>query len=228
MTKKQTIKDIMNEKFNKDDIHKELLIKFEEKRKMKINSLMRFALPVCVMVIMCGVVVLNNNSKVLKPDTKVEQQNKNNIVVNDINDLGAFRLDAKAIDAKVENFIANFEFLKNIEIPRDLTEKNAIKLFVRGEDSENYDKLRHYEISYFNDNDRSISVSFSDTEKPLRDYRFPDEGSKLSIINNINLKIYKYEDLYMTEFEYKGYNFDIETVGISESELVELLKSIIK
>lgn len=228
MSKKQTIKNIMDEKFNKDNIHKELLIKFEEKKKMKINNLMKFAIPVCIMIIMCGVVLVNGSNELLKTDTKMKQQNKNNIVINNINDLGAFRLDAKAIDAKVENFIANFEFLENIEIPKDLTKESARKILIRGENSDSYDKLRHYELSYFNDNDRSISVSFSDIEKPLRDYRFPDEGSKISIINNIDLKIYKYEDLYMTEFKYNGYYLDIETVGISESELVKLLESIIK
>ena len=50
----------------------------------------------------------------------------------------------------------------------------------------------------------------------------------MSNINNLELKIFKYNELYFTKFNYKGINFDIETSNITEQELTDLLVSIIK
>lgn len=44
----------------------------------------------------------------------------------------------------------------------------------------------------------------------------------------MELKIFKYNELYFTEFKYKDINFDIETTNITEQELTDLLLSIIK
>ena len=71
-------------------------------------------------------------------------------------------------------------------------------------------------------------IAFSDKYEPLRDYFFDDKGSKISKINDIELKIYKYENSYMTSFTYNNINFDIETNDISEQEFINLILSIIK
>ena len=78
------------------------------------------------------------------------------------------------------------------------------------------------------DKGREIIVSFSKENKPIRDYYFSEEGSKISKIDNFELKIFKFNELYFTEFNYKGINFDIETTNITEQELTDLLLSIIK
>ena len=103
------------------------------------------------------------------------------------------------------------------------------KLFGRSDkNSKVYDKLVQYQFHYFNeDNTRNITVAFSDTNKPVRDYRLPDSG-KISTIHGVTLKLYQYKDIYMTEFQYKGYNFDIETSGITEKEFIKFLESLIK
>ena len=50
----------------------------------------------------------------------------------------------------------------------------------------------------------------------------------ITIINGVVLKIYKLEDIYYTELNYNGYNFDIETSKITEQELATFLLSILK
>ena len=46
--------------------------------------------------------------------------------------------------------------------------------------------------------------------------------------NGVELKIYKYEDIYFTEFKFNDYYFDIETSKITEQELSDFLLSIMK
>ena len=50
----------------------------------------------------------------------------------------------------------------------------------------------------------------------------------MSKIGDVNVIISKYEKMYVATFKYKEINFDIETNGITEEELVNLLESIIK
>ena len=72
-----------------------------------------------------------------------------------------------------------------------------------------------------------ININFSRKNKPFRDYHF-DDVAFYSIINDTKIKIFKYEDIYFTEFIYNGVNFDIELQNVDKEELVVLLKSIIK
>ena len=88
--------------------------------------------------------------------------------------------------------------------------------------------LQIIEIIYDNGDDRSIKVSYSKDNKPARDYHFSEEGSKTTTINGVELKIYKYEDIYFTEFKFNDYYFDIETSKITEQELSDFLLSIMK
>lgn len=113
-----------------------------------------------------------------------------------------------------------------LKIDVDVKTTNIVK---PDRESNEYNILQSYVFNYSNKkNDRYIRVSFSKENKPIRDYYFFEEGSKMSKINNIELKIFKYNRLHFTEFNYKGINFDIETMNITEQELTDLLLSILK
>ena len=62
---------------------------------------------------------------------------------------------------------------------------------------------------------------------PFRDYLFSEDNLKESTINNVLLIITQYEDIYFTVFKINDIYFDIETNGITQNELVDLLRSII-
>ena len=49
----------------------------------------------------------------------------------------------------------------------------------------------------------------------------------MSNINGIEVGIYKYESAFIALFEYNDVYYDIETEGISEGALVEMISSII-
>lgn len=197
----------------------------------------------CAMIMLCAVVIVNSNIKfgdkknstmgINDKYAAVEDLEKENLKVelniNKIDKMGAMKLDAE--EKLVNNVsIPYFDILNCLKVPNDFDNTIYRAIYVKSNQTKKnakYDKLNNYEFVYYNTrNERCIVISFSDENKPLRDYHFGDDGTP-SKINDFELVIYQYENLYMTEFNYKGYNFDIETTDITESELSECLQSIL-
>jgi len=228
MDRKKLIKEIFDERFDKEQMYNSIIMKMEKDKKAKLrNNLIKFAtLPICAILIISFILVRQDTRKITNENDKppIVENQEVSIIINKIEMLGMAMLDAR-----VENITnETFEVVEGIVVPKDLDKFDAYKLLIKGDNSKEYNKLANYVYSYYNsETNRSINIAFSDTMKPLRDYRLEDIGN-ISTINGITLKIYQYEDLYMTEFSYKGYNFDIETSNITQEELIELLKSLIK
>lgn len=235
MSNKKMFKDLYSKKINKDTNYQKIL-EYAERNSMKNNNkIVKWAfVPVVIINIICGVLILNKNNtdKILSPSDPIINKEKNyEIYINTIDsEFGLGKFDA---DIQITNYymIPYFEFLSNLDIPDDFDNKENYKaIYVKKDkNSKDYDVLNHYELWCENTtNNRKIKISFSDKYEPLRDYFFDDEGSKLSKINDIEMIIYKHEDSYMTTFKYNDINFDIETSKITETELIDLLISIIK
>lgn len=250
MSKDKNLKRMFDEKFDINKMHDEILDKVKEREKYNINKNLKYCIPIFLVALIFGLISIGKN------DTKkfITNESKNDfdtIYINNINDIGTLKYDA---DIKTINYIDTLQFgtLENLDIPKDINNSTYSAVYVKSvnnrdeftenndsntydkphnncsDSSNNYDKLNNYTFNYQNSsNDRNILISFSNTNKPLRDYHFEKIG-KQSKINNIDLTIYKYENLYMTEFIYQNVNYDIETRNISEEELINLLKSIIK
>lgn len=251
MSKDKNLKRVFDEKFDINKMHEQILEKTKEKKKYNMNKTLKYCIPICLVVFICGLILIGKN------DTKkfIVNESKNDfdtIYINNINDMASLMYDAEF--KTLNNIdISKFDTLENLDIPKDINNSTYNAVYVksvnRGEFTENsdnntydkqhndcstsssnnsYDKLNNYAFNYENSsNDRNILIAFSNTNKPLRDYRFEEIG-KQSKINNIDLTIYKYENLYMTEFTYQNVNYDIETSNVSEEELINLLRSIIK
>lgn len=238
MTNKERLKKAIEQDINLKDYYNEIINQIEERKRIKMkkkNNMWNFSLiPICLIVAISGVLFLNyqnDNKTFLKSKTYVDKEN--NIMLN-INELDSNKVGAYKIDADVKIVTNNgFNFPlpykdELVDLPKDL-DKNYkyIFYFRENKESKDYNILGNYEIEYSNDNDRSIQIKYSKDYKPVRDYYFSDEGSKTTI-NDIELKIYKFESIYFTEFEFNGYNFDIETFKITEQELLDFLLSILK
>lgn len=240
MSKDKDLKRVFDEKFDINEMRKEILYKTEKKEKYNINKKLKYCLPILLVALIFSLSLTSKNDK-KKLITNESQENLDTIHINNINDMAALRYDA---DVKTLNNIdiSKFDTLESLDIPKDINNSTYSAVYVKNVNDEknfydddyyttssnNYDKLNNYAFNYKNSsNDRNILISFSDTNKPLRDYHF-DKIGKQSKINNTNLTIYKYENLYMTEFTYQNVNYDIETSNVSEEELINLLKSIVK
>lgn len=234
MSNKDVFKELYSKKMNKEKNYNEIVETIERDKKVMNKYLKWSFVPICLIAIISGVLIFNNN-KELKPNIykpNIESKDNVNIYINDVSEMihGALRIDA---DVKIINNICipYFEEIGNLVVPKDFDNNhNAYAIYVKPDrNSKEYNTLQSYVFNYSNTkNDRHIRVSFSKENKPIRDYHFSEEGSKISRINNIELKLFKYNESYFTEFNYKGINFDIETSNITEQEITDLLLSIIK
>lgn len=237
MTNKEKLKKAIEQDINPKDCYKEIINKIERGEKTikkKNNNMWKWTLvPICLIAIISGILLINDH-KELNPDIykpNIETKDSVNLYINDVSKMtqGVLSSDADVKITTIES-ISYFKEIVGIKIPSDFNNKEAHEIYVKADrDSQEYNLLQSYVANYSNtENDRNIMVSFSKDNKPIRDYYFSEEGSKMSKINNIELKIYKYNELYFTEFNYEGINFDIETSKITEQELIDLLLSIIK
>ena len=204
--------NIINKSFNKH-INKDENLKIIKERMNKRNmKYLKYSLiPICLLLVISLFLITNNNKPDIFDDTK-------EIYINEIDNMNLTTLDS---DIRVENnyMVEIYDELLNIVIPTDLNKMNGSAIFL----SDN--TLNNYVIEYFND-ERRITIAYSKTNTPIRDY-FIDDG-KSSIINNTNLVISKYNTMYIVTFKYNDIYFDIETSNIKEDELITLLESIIK
>lgn len=128
---------------------------------------------------------------------------------------------------KVANGISYENFTN--KIPEKFDYLNFYTISLRGYKDANlpneYSK-HDYVFEYRTENDGKIFIALCKDEKPLRDYEFEFKGEK-SKIGNTELEISQYNDKYIVGFEFNNVHYDIETDKITETELLELLESIL-
>lgn len=230
MSNKDILKKLYSEKMSKEANYNKVLSRVKGKDKMKY--LKWSVAPVCLIAIVCGVMVFGGNKTDVLQGTDKPYMNKENIAlnINNINgEVGQTKINGEIENLKEEDInLAHYDLL-DLSVPEDMEDKDIYGVYPNGGNNTESKSVYNYNLVYSDaNNNRSINISFSKENKPLRDYHFNDDGNKVSKINDKELKIYKYEDLYMTEFSYKGVNYDIETSNISQEEFVTLLQSIIK
>lgn len=122
-------------------------------------------------------------------------------------------------------------FLSKVRVPQGLLPTYYSKVYTREEGKKEYTILHDYIVGYHEEGtQRSVSIGMSKDFKPLRDY-FADPKDGLSTIRQTEVRIYEQggeNGLYMAFFTYKGMNFDVETAGISEEEMLVLIRSIVQ
>lgn len=217
-------------------------IRREFDMKSKKNKKVIYWITSCAAVVILGFGIiistntLNNNQTQNNlygiADLQNDKQNKNESLeiklnINKIKEMTASKLDADVKTIEIEKLPEKFEFIKNIKIPEEYEKESSYNIYTRSDINENdYDVLHDYVFDYRKDSINKIIIAFSEIEKPLRDY-YIDTGDKVSKIGNIELVISQYKDMYIVTFNFQDIYFDIETTGITENELLELLQSIL-
>lgn len=231
---KSKVQKNVKEKIAISNIRKEVCM--ENKRNRKI---MYVVLSSCAMFVLCAGILIsktpleqsNDGTKQAKVEnsSKTDKALKTEIYINEKNVEEDYRIDAqlKKFDAKEIN--VDLRFAIEAKLPNDFEKNYSVTgIYVKGKNSKQYDELQNYEFYYSNKSEtRSITLGlgFKD-KKPLRDYLFL-EVEKKSRIGDVELEITKYEDSYLVIFSHKDVNYDIETRGINETELLEFLTSLI-
>ena len=141
--------------------------------------------------------------------------------------MGSMRLDADIRIIEMNELQEKFNFIQNVKVPEEYKFKDSYNIFVKSNiDIKKYDKLHDYVFVYQKDELNDIQIAFSEVGEPLRDY-YLGEMKKKSKIGDVEVIISKYKEMYNAIFKKNNIYFDIETNGITESELVNLLVSII-
>ena len=226
MPKKHNMKAIFESNFNAQKMRTQILKELERKNNNYMNKILKYALPMCVIAMICGVLIINNNPLFLKEAEKTTQDIKNIIEINQLKSISEKRIDAITRDINEKSDWLD-KLKDEIIVPKDLDKSSYYGIYTKDNKTKKYTILNCYVYEYYNELYRSVRISFSKNTKPMRDYGFSELNS-VSKINNIELKIYQYEKTYFTEFKYNGYNFDIEVNNLNLEELVKILESIIK
>lgn len=225
------IRDMMHEKIEEDKKKNYEAILSKVKVKGGIGMKKRYILVPAFSLILILALAIGLNRNVFNNEITEIDGIKAEIKINKLNDMAMSSSDADIKTVEVEEIPEKFDILKTIKTPEGFNSESIYAVYVRENiQTEEYNILNNYVIDYrINESaEKSITISFSDTYEPLRDYFIDKENSKVSNINDIELVIYNYQKMYITKFEYNGIKFDIETSGISEEEFADLLLSIIK
>jgi hypothetical protein len=239
MSNKKVIKEMFDEQFNKDNNYQKILSKVEGVSDMKNRILKITLVPICCVIVACGIALTrpneNNNSII-----KVAENDNQEIYIN-IDVAEKSKSNPRGdMDIKMqENSLEEFGFLNDIKTPNDLDVSSSYLIYTKNDkESEEYNILHDYVVHYQKHEtnellesvavSKSITIAFSKDFKPLRDYHIDTANLKKSKINNTELTIQNKNEMYLAQFTYNNLIFDIETKGITEKELVTLLTSIIK
>lgn len=167
---------------------------------------------------------INSNITKIK---NYEENLKIDLKINSIKEISETKLDGKVENINNEDIPENLQFIKSIIVPKDFKISNMYNIYVRSNiDIQKYDLLHDYVFEYRKYDNKQIRIALSTLTYPLRDYYLKDDN-KISKIGNTQLKISKYQNMYIITFIINDLYFDIETDGISKNELIDLLKSII-
>ncbi len=184
---------------------------------------LKYGVCTCTLVLMIGVFAFGGNKVI---DIKTENYGKNSFNINELDSIASRKLDAESGKVNEKNLESEFSFYNDL-VSSDLLKDYRVEGIYIKDSNDKYNKLNNYLVSTYTEN-KSINIAFSKDSEPLRDYFFDDNGDKYVTINGENIKIYSYENSYMTVFSYNGVNFDIETSNIDINEFVNILKVIIK
>ena len=231
--------NILKEKIKANVKEKIAILNIRKEFDMKANKNKKIVYMItsaCAIIVLCiGIIIGTNNSDfkniyqiaLEKTNTQNQEESlKNELNINKLKISAMVSLDADVKIIKLEDLPEKFEFIENISLPEEYKLEESYIVCTRDDkESNEYNILHDYVFSYAKDNNK-IKIAFSELEEPLRDY-FIESGDKISKIGDVEFIIYQSEEMYIVTFSYQNINFDIETTGITEDELVNLLQSII-
>ena len=233
------LKEKIREEIAISNIRKEFGMKSNKNKRIVYAISSVCALFILGVGIFVGTSKLNNNLlqgntlEIGKTEENINKEESLDIElnINILKDMAMASLDADVkIDAnaiKLEQLPKELMFMGNLIIPEEYEFENSYTLYTRENTEEaEYNVLHDYIFNYRKDDMNNIQISFSKIEPPIRDYSILGED-KISKIGDVELKISQWKEMYIVTFKYKDIYFDIETTGITEEQLVDLLESLI-
>lgn len=216
--------------YNSEKVEKESFYEILKKRITDMRSLKYVLAPIITLsIVLAGIISFNNMNN--KSDLQIAKED--NIVFNNNNNIEKLTdIVGKSIKIDV---ISKFKFLHNLNIPKEYELEYQYALYEKENlDDAEYTKLWQHEIFYaLKDSDNNIiediNIIFTKQNHILACI-LPDKNDfPISIINEREVYLLESDQFSAKQafFEYNGYKFFIESSKLSESEFVDLIKSII-
>ncbi len=225
---KERIRKNIKEEIAISNIRKEFAMKSNKNKRIVYTISSICAVFILGIGILVGTSRLNNN---LSDNIEIGEKEESldvEININKIQYMEMVSLDTDVEIVDMNQLPDEFTFMENVSIPEGYNLEDSYIVYTRESiEIEEYNILHDYILNYRKDDSNNITIAFSGVEQPIRDY-YIEEGKKISKIGDVELNISQWEEMYIVTFEYKGIYFDIETTGITEEQLVSLLKSIIE
>lgn len=248
MTNRENMKKVIKNDFDKANNYKKIVEGMNEKR-IRFNY--KYAtIPITVIIIFILIIGISTKNNKVKQFEKfggddwsdginaTTSSNTNHIdtsdsdsslvEINEINDIIKNRGNTKIVN---NVNIPYLEILTNLEIPNDFDNKEDYRaVYIKNDTKSSKEDyiLNNYEFHYKNTkNEREIVASFSKDFTPISNYNF-GVNNKSSLVNGINVLLYKYEKTYIAKFQYMKYNFLVEGKNITQEEFMNFVSSIIK
>ncbi len=232
---KEKIRKNIKEEIAISNIRKEFDMKTNKNKRIVYTISSICAVFILGVGIFIGTSKLNNNllqnenleiGKIENNENKKESLNIE-LNINVLKDMAMTSLDADTKTIDIDQLPEEFMFIEDLIIPEGYEFENSYAVYTReNKDIEEYNILHDYIFNYRKNDLNNIKIAFSKIALPIRDY-YIQGGEKISKIGDVELKMSQWKEMYIVTFNYQNLNFDIETTGITENELVDLLQSII-
>ena len=207
MTNRENMKKVIKNDFDKANNYKKIVEGMNEKR-IRFNY--KYAtIPITVIIIFILIIGISTKNN------KVKQFEK-------------FGGDDWS-DGINTTTSSNTNHIETSDSDSSLVEINEINDIIKNRNNTKIvNNVNNYEFHYKNTkNEREIVASFSKDFTPISNYNF-GVNNKSSLVNGINVLLYKYEKTYIAKFQYMKYNFLVEGKNITQEEFMNFVSSIIK
>lgn len=233
---KKIIKDMFDDKLNKDKIHENILSKIGTRKNKNIGVIKFSLIPICALFIM--VISLNIKSNNVPNNSN---NGYNNILnINIVDELGEAMYQDIYCNCRETSFykvVKSYEWLENINIPDRLDHSHFTEV-LNPETAAYTGQFYLYFYTRGEERNSKIEIYLSPKGKyKPRCIRIPEETIENlddSIIKGTPVKILSKTDddtnrnWYYVFFNSHSINFDIEIHNLTEKELITLLESIIE
>ena len=149
------------------------------------------------------------------------------IVINEIENLASAKIMAESKVIEKDNLPDDLKSLTELPLPDGIQLLMMSEIYTKSDmKKEEFDVLHDYHFLYSDDAEKNIIIHASKVEVPLRDYFFQADNA-VSEIYGTDVIISRYENKFIARFSHQDIHFDVETNGLTQNELVELIQNII-
>lgn len=234
------LKNILNNKINKDSIYNNVIDNSVNIRSFKWHYLAVSGLIVIAFISfyllsikpelkernvklidndIVNIYNLDNNNLIKETDTRISATTLDNI------DLTHLRYLADCLPDCEKTYRSSLN-LNLWQIPNYLVNKEYNEVYIKFENS--FNTLYEYNINYISENNaKYLKIYIAKDNLIYHKYYKVINDVNASYIDNFEVKLLNDNNTFIALFKYEGYNYEIKT-NVSQNELIKLIKSVAK